>query len=565
MKPDKKKQLTLSLVLTAIFGIVYFYFTLPAINLQSTDFYFFLITLVIIFYIVQTVVRMKNLKFKKVVSEDGQVTYVRDEGDDYADVEKDPYLFKKKISEKKGPVYIAAVIFGIIVIGSIVSSPVFFAGEYTRLMYIEPGNFSEDITEISFDQIPWLDKASAERLGNRKLGELAEMVSQFEVAPDYTQINYNNRPVRVTPLLYGDVFKWFNNQQNGIPGYITIDMVTQEGEVVRLDEGMKYSKSEYFFRSIDRYIRFHYPTYMFEQPVFEIDDDGNPYWICPRIVKRIGIFGGTDIEGIVMVNAVTGDHKYYAKDEIPQWVDHVYRAPLLIQQYDYYGKYQGGFLNSIFGQRNVTVTTDGYNYLALDDDVYMYTGITSVVGNDESNIGFILVNQRTKEAAYYQIAGAHEYSAMGSAEGAFQAYDYTATFPLLLNIHGQPTYFMALKDYSELVKQYAMVNVKSYNIVATGATVEECEENYTRMLSNSPDVDLPLDENKISGTIEDIRVAIIDGNTVYYIKLRDGSTYYAIDAKRNENIVLANVGDRIEITYLKTDAKIERATSFDWI
>ena len=201
MKPDQKKQLTLSLVLTAIFGIMYFYFTLPAINLQSTDFYFFLITLVIIFFIVQTVVRMKNLKFKKVVSDDGQVTYVRDEGDDYADVEKDPYLFKKKISEKKGPVYIAAIIFGIIIVGSFVSSPVFFADEYTRLMHIEPGNFSEDITEISFDQIPWLDKASAERLGNRKLGELAEMVSQFEVAPDYTQINYNNRPVRVTPLL----------------------------------------------------------------------------------------------------------------------------------------------------------------------------------------------------------------------------------------------------------------------------------------------------------------------------------------------------------------------------
>ncbi|MCL2142346.1 MAG: hypothetical protein FWH46_05685, partial [Methanimicrococcus sp.] len=522
--------------------------------------------LIVIFFIVQTIVRMKNLRFKKVISEDGQTTYVRDDGDDeYSNVENDPYFFRKKMSERKGLIYIAAAIFGIIVIGSFFSSPVFFAGEYTRLINIEPGNFSEDITEISYDQIPWLDKASAERLGNRKLGELADMVSQFEVAPDYTQINYKNRPVRVTPLLYGDVFKWFNNQKNGIPGYITIDMVTQEGDVVRLKEGMKYSKSEYFFRNIDRYIRFHYPTYMFEQPVFEIDDDGNPYWICPRIVKRISIFGGTDIEGIVMVNAVTGEHQYYAKDEIPQWVDHVYRAPLLIQQYDYYGRYQSGFLNSIFGQRNVTMTTDGYNYLALNDDVYMYTGITSVVGNDESNIGFILVNQRTKEATYYQIAGAHEYSAMGSAEGAFQAYDYTATFPLLLNIHGQPTYFMALKDYSNLVKQYAMVNVKSYNIVATGATVAECEENYTRMLSNNPDVDLPLNEDKISGTVDDIRVAISDGNAVYYIKLREASTYYAIDIKKNENVVLVNVGDKIEIAYLKTDAKIERATSFDWI
>ena len=192
---------------------------------------------------------------------------------------------------------------------------------------------------------------------------------------------------------------------------------------------------------------------MFDTPVFEIDDEGTPYWVCARIVKTIGLFGGTDIKGAVLVNAITGESKYY--EEVPSWVDRVYNSDLIMQQYDYYGSYHNGFLNSIFGQRDVTQTTDGYNYIAIGDDVYMYTGVTSVT-SDESNIGFILSNQRTKETHFYSIAGATENSARGSAQSKVQQMNYTATFPLLLNIADQPTYFMSLKGADGLVKMYAM-------------------------------------------------------------------------------------------------------------
>jgi hypothetical protein len=158
-------------------------------------------------------------------------------------------------------------------------------------------------------------------------------------------------------------------------------------------------------------------------------------------------------------------------------VDRVYSADLIIAQYDYYGTLVNGFLNSIFGQRNVTVTTDGYNYIAMKDDVYMYTGVTSV-GGDQSNIGFLLCNQRTKETKYYKCSGATEYSAMSSAQGVVQHLNYSATFPLLLNISGEPTYFMALKDDAQLVKMYAMVNVRQFQIVSTGTSVAECERAY---------------------------------------------------------------------------------------
>ena len=154
-------------------------------------------------------------------------------------------------------------------------------------------------------------------------------------------------------------------------------MVTQEATVVRLNEGMKYSFSEPLNRNIMRHLRFQYPTYMFDTPQFEIDEEGNPWWIAPRIVKTIGLFGGTDIDGAVLCNAITGESHYCTLEEIPSWVDNVFTPTLIMEQYDYHGTLINGFINSILGQRDVTITTQGYNYIAMNDDVYVYTGVTS--------------------------------------------------------------------------------------------------------------------------------------------------------------------------------------------
>lgn len=562
---NSKTRVIVSLILTAIFAVTDFYFTLPALNFRSTDLYFYLITVVIAYFAIHTLLGLTNMNVKRTIDENGRVVFTTEENDDYTNVETDPYLARKKQTMNRAPIYVAGILFAIVIIGTVVSSPIFYADAYTKLIDIETGNFEEDIDELSFDQIPWLDRASAQRLGDRKMGELADMVSQFEVASDYTQINYQGRPVRVTPLLYGDFFKWFNNVGDGIPAYITVDMVTQEAQVIRMGDGngIKYSNSEMFFRKIDRYVRVNYPTYIFERPVMEINDDGHPYWIVPKVVKKIGLFGGADIDGIVMVDAVTGEHAYYSLEEVPQWVDNVYRAELLIQQYDYYGAYGSGFLNSIFGQRGVTMTTDGYNYLAMNDDVYMYTGITSV-GGDESNVGFVWINQRTKDSKYYQIAGAHEYSAMRSAEGALQHLRYVATFPLLLNVHGEPTYFMAMKDDSNLVKQYSMVNVGQYTIVGTGETLRQTEEDYIRKLG-STGIEVPTEETKINGTVDDIRVAVIEGNSQYYIRLSGGAVYYSMSAGTDSRVVLINIGDRVELSYLDTETQIKVVQSFEWL
>ena len=531
-------RVLINLGVTLAVALVYFYAELPPINLKSPDFYVFALVLCAVY----CGCALLTSGFQ-------------------AQGAKEYFTFLKK--QCAIPFFLALALLVTALVGSIAGSVILRAGAYAELLPFEAGDFTSDVAEISYDQIPMLDRDSAERLGDRKLGELSDMVSQFEVNEDYTQINYQGRPVRIATLRYADLIKWFTNRSEGLPAYILIDMVDQEVELVRLEEGIKYTTAEHFGRNLYRHLRFSYPTYMFDQPVMEINEEGVPYWICPRVVKTIGLFGGTDIQGAVLVNAITGESEYM--EEVPSWVDNLYNAELIMEQYDYYGMYHNGFLNSIFGQRDVTITTEGYNYIAMGDDVYVYTGVTST-GGDQSNVGFILTNQRTKETKFYSCAGATEYSAMDSAQGELQNLRYTATFPLLLNVEGQPTYFMAMKDAAQLVKMYAMVNVQQYQIVATGETVAECERNYTELLAQNGiltgDQTLSGTET-VQGAVADIRSAVQDGNSVYYIQLIGDETYYAITAAEAPLAVILSTGDQVSITYQPGEGPILTAVTLE--
>ncbi len=525
----------LNILVTLVFGAVYFYLELPALNPHAEEFYVFVFLLCGVYCVCAV--------FTSGFQGEGVKGYLG---------------FVKKQCALPFLVFLALI--AAIAVGSLTSWVVLRAGAYSELLPLNTGDFTAEVEEISYNQIPLLDADSAASLGARKLGELADMVSQFEILPTYTQINYQGRPVRVTSLRYGDLVKWFTNRADGLPAYLIIDMVSQEAEVVRLEEGMKYTTAEHFGRNLYRHLRFHYPTMMFDEPVFEIDEEGTPYWVCSRIVKTIGLFGGTDVKGAVLVNAVTGESTYY--EEVPNWVDRVYSYDIIMQQYDYYGMYHNGFINSIFGQRDVTVTTEGWNYIAIDDDVYMYTGVTSVT-SDQSNIGFILSNQRTKETKFYPCAGATEYSAMASAESQVQQMRYVATFPLLLNIADQPTYFMALKGADGLVKMFAMVNVQQYDIVSTGSTVAECEINYRQTLAHrglidagDADIDTPsapeLQEQDF--VIQEIRSAVVGGNTQYFLYAdmvagNAGQVVFQISADKAPLAALLNPGDSVTVRF----------------
>lgn len=532
-----KRKGKLAIVLGVIVLLaIYYYVTLPAINLHASETWFYLLILLIV------------LLFLYLGRKKGNHGGLRD--------------FKDNKVVRVFVVVIVAL--GVVyAVGTILSSPIINAKKYQQLMEVEEGEFTEDVEEISFDKIPLLDRDTAELLGDRKMGSMVDMVSQFEVDDIYSQINYKDNPVRVSPLRYANLIKWFTNQSDGIPAYIRINMATQTTELVKLEEGMKYTTSDHFNRNIYRHLRFAHPTYIYGELNFEIDENGVPYWIAPVKKFNIGLFGGETVGKVVICNAVTGKMKTYDIENVPEWVDCAYSADLLVELFDYYGTLKHGFLNSVLSQKDCLETTDGYNYLAIDDDVWVYTGVTSVNG-DQSNVGFVLSNRRTMETKYYTVEGATEASAMSSAEGQVQNLKYTATFPLLLNISDEPTYFIALKDDAGLVKKYAMVNVQKYQIVAVGDSVSQCRENYLELLYNNGVKQEEEDTREIltiTGTVTKIAQAVLDGTSHYYLMLDESEDIYDVSVAELLDVVRCEVGQKVTMEY-KDDETAKVVVSF---
>lgn len=541
LKKGLKGLKAVAFVVVAAIAALYYYIELPAINIHSPGFWKFIIFVMLI--VTVEVWLMNHRKAAGGGRYRGNIS-AKEFFSDFK-TQAGSVLFKTA--------FVCTVILVVLyVAGNILSSPVINASKYQQLLKVETRNFTDDIKEVSYDKIPLLDKDSASIIGTRVMGTMVDMVSQYEVDDMYSQINYKEKPVRVTPLRYGNLIKWFTNHKNGIPAYIRIDMTTQEAECVRLTEGIKYSKSDHFSRYIYRHLRFAYPTYIFDDINFEIDDNGTPYWVCPVKKYNIGLFGGQTVGRVVLCNAVTGEMTDYSVDEVPTWVDKVYSAELLIDLYDYNGSLKHGFINSVLSQKDCLKTTDGYNYIALEDDVWVYTGITSV-GQDNSNVGFVLMNQRTMETRYYEVSGAEEYSAMDSAKGRVQNLGYTATFPLIINISGQPTYFMALKDGAGLVKSYAMLNIEKYQNVAIGDSVLQCESNYIKLLKDNGIVEEQQPEvketKKVKDIISKIMPVVIDGNTHMYIMLSQNDSIYDVDVSKYVDVIKYSEGMEITLEY----------------
>lgn len=526
------KFLAAAALLVSLF--IYYYVTIPAINIHSVGFWQCLLFAIAVLNVIYALFRSRQ--YAKLHGRQARVKELLGSSN----------LIKMGIG-------LFLILFAVFLAGSVLSSPIVNASRYQKLLTVENSDFSKDIKEVSYQTIPLLDKNSAELLGNRKMGSMVDMVSQFEVSSEYTQINYQDTPVRVAPLVYASPVKWLTNQSKGIPAYIRIDMATQNTECVKLKEGIRYSKSEYFNRNIYRHLRFRYPTYIFDDQIFfEIDDNGTPFWVCPVKEFTIGLFGGQTVGKAVLCNAITGECEEYEVEDVPNWVDKVFSAELLMRLYNYHGTLKHGFFNSVLGQKDCLQTTNGYNYIALDDDVWVYTGVTSVSG-DQSNVGFVLINQRTMETKFYTIEGAIEDSAMSSAEGQVQNLGYRATFPLLLNISGEPTYFMALKDGAGLVKKYAMVNVQKYQWVAIGDTVGECEKAYVKLLSTNGITKGTQDGlyEKAKGKIASLAPVVIEGSTHYYICLENSDEIFDVNLSDSSlvEIVKYAVGDMVSFEY----------------
>lgn len=535
---SKKALVVLAVVILIIAAFCYWWFH-PPINIHSVDLWMFLAIFVLfpaflVFFIFHQIYERGMGKREK---------------------------NEKKAKRFKGLMVVPVIIALVGVLGAVASLTLFpgNAEKYSTILNTEDGDFATDIEQADYSTIPFIDRDSAVLLGNRTMGTMADYVSQFEISDLYSQINYQDAPVRVSPLNYADVFKWWSNHDTGIPAYVIVNMSTQDTQIVRLEDPIYYSDSDPFFNNVDRHVQLSHPFYIFGEKSFEIDDSGKPYWIYPVIDYTVGLFGGETVSRVVLCDASTGECQDLAIDEVPQWVDRAYPADLLIQQYNWSGALSGGWINSWLGQSGVKQTTPGsdgqlgYNYIAKDDDVWVYSGVTSATA-DNSIIGFVLINQRTAESKFYPVAGATEESAMSSAEGQVQNLKYESTFPLLINVDNQPTYFMALKDNAGLVKKYAMIDIQRYQNVAVGDTLEETEKSYKKLLrANGVSTDddsgkATKTDGTATGTISLISPVVLDGNSHYYVMLNGDGTLYDCPVANVVDIVRYKEGDSVTLT-----------------
>ena len=551
---DNKGVKIVGITLKSIFCIavtlVLYYFILPPISIFSAGFWIFAIIILSgagLAFGVLDLSFLSDKKVKKKIQKNINI-YIRSN--------------KKNTAEKTGAQTLAAKIYtgiiigavAIFIIGNIISAPMFRAADFAGVIEVSESDFAKDMPEVSkVTDIALMDTDSAKKLGDRKLGALANVVSQFVVSESYTQINYNGKPKKVASLEYDGFFKWIGNRDTGVPGYVMVDAIDNYADYVELENGIKYTESAYFSEDLRRVLRFAYPTKIFGNISFEVDEDGKAFYIVSCMKPKAGLFGAMDVSEVIMFNPVDGSHSLLSVGEIPSWVDIVYEGNLACRKYDWKGLYSGGFFNSIIGNKGCKQTTDDFGYIMRDDDVWYFTGVTSITA-DSSNIGFILSNARTGEYKFYPVIGAEEHSAMGAAEGEVQEKGYTASFPSLVNVSGQPSYIMVLKDANGLVKLYALVNVQQYNMVATGETQSEAMSAYIKTLRqngiavNDPDID-DSDGDKNAEDFEiklaDMKYLTLSGTTYVYITAEDGKVFRMEFNAENEGIILKRVGDTL--------------------
>ena len=456
---------------------------------------------------------------------------------------------------------IAVIALLIMSIGGCVGAQMFRAHDYQKLIEVTEANeeeFKSDIQMVTEETQPIIvDVSTARKLGDRTIGSL-QNAPWYDVDDEYNLIKYNGEYYRISELNYAGFFKYNKAKYNGIPGYVLVNAKTQEAKYVELDEPIRYSPSAHFSYQLKRHLRNLYPTYLFGSAFFEIDEEGNPYYIVSVKTPTIGMFGGQKEESFIVMNASTGEAKEYKTEELPEWVDHAFDLSYMLETTNYSFKYIDGWWNSIVSQTGVYKTTSEYgssyynSAITSDGEIAFYTGVTPA-NNSESNIGFVLANPATGEVTFYRCDGAEETSAMGVAEGQVADFGYTSTFPTVMIVDGISTYFMLLKDEAGTVQRYALCNIKDYTKVVQAESFKEVVKLYREKIGTGkveePEV---LETFTTEGIITNLYQAQIDGSTYYYFTIEGSENLYMSSIKNNYKQVMLSTGTKVTIEYVKT-------------
>ena len=459
-----------------------------------------------------------------------------------------------------------------VVLPTLASTPIIRAKAYRNLLgTVKESEFTKDVSPVNVNEIRIVDEEMAMKLGDKKLGEVPAIGSVSKLGKFHIQ-KVGEKLYWVAPLVHRDFIKWVTNM-SGTNGYVMVSANDpQDVKLVQKANGedvkIVYQPDAYILQDLHRhvYINGGMSKGMADYTL-EIDDNGKPYWVVSLYEHKVG-FGGANVNGTAIVDAKTGETKFYSIKDTPEWVDRIQPESFVVDQINSWGVYVNGFINSVISEKGVLKATEGTSLVYGEDNKsYWYTGITSA-GGDESTIGFMLVDSRTKEAKLYKQPGATEMAAMKSAEGSVQEKNYEATFPVMYNILGQPTYVSSLKDKAGLVKRVVFVSVEDYNIVGVGRDKAEAMKNYKDALESGGS-SLEIDESdefdkELEGTVKRIAADTKNGNTVYYLTLDtdEGNIFYAT-SKISKELPLTKEGDKIKITFSKDEKDVIEIDEFD--
>jgi hypothetical protein len=521
---NKKKLLIILGAITVLVLGIGVYFGLVPLNFHSGGFRFF-IGLLLFIWSLPLILKDKNVVFDKPLY-------------------KNPWSIP------------ALLLLGFIVVNVIVSfitSPLFMSRTYRDLISVHDNeSFVVSVEDYSTMQIPVVDKGLAQKLGDKKLGE-DNYGSQFDVG-DYYMICHKNQYGQdnlywIAPIEFSGFFPWADRKVS--PGYIMVNANDQSDVKIIKDE-LTYTDSAYFWADLNRNNYFHNLTaWRANEPHLELTDDGEPRYVETVLANKIGYENGTDVIGVIVTNPKTGECQYYDYLDAPTWINHVMTEEIIVEQLSYWGKYVNGFFNSIFAKKDVLEVSTGLNYVYSNGNMYLQTGMTSV-GSDESIVGVMMIDMRTKEAKFCRIGGATEWAAAQSAIGKDQEKRYSASDPIMINLDGEPTYFLMLKDDEGLVKRYAYVNVRDYRLVATAETKTSALIEYKKLIA-TPESQQDAEEY----TIKEIRQVIVNGNTVYYIRFNATADtpedfedrVFSAPLSLSPSLAFVEAGDTLKIKY----------------
>jgi hypothetical protein len=538
---NKVKNIFLLLVAALIIMYVY----MPVLNFRFLSFPLLLMFLIVVWILIDNLSTIQTL---------GNQTNVQ---------------HPPKFKSLKVPGILLGILFVYItVIPAITTWAIFRTDKYRNLIgKVEIGaDLSKHMLPISLEKIRVVDQSLAEILGDKVLGSQSALGSQVRLGTFNIQ-KVGNELYWVAPLLHSGFFKWQKNIQ-GTPGYVMVN-ATNERDVKLVQEikgkklYVKYQSEAYFFDNLERYLYFNgYWNVGLTDYSFEINDEGIPYWVVTKFKKTIG-FAGEEAQGVVIVNAQSGEIKEYSIKDAPLWVDRIQPAQFIESQLNNWGEYVKGYWN-FSNENKLQITEEVSLVYGEDNEAYWYTGLTSV-GADEATVGFVLVNTRNKKAIWYKQSGATEFAAQNSAKGKVQEKGFSASLPIPYNINNIPTYVMTLKDNGGLVKMYAMVAIEDYTIVGVGNTLREALMAYKNAFNttgNKINAQSKTVKKIIESIITRINGDVKNGNSFYYFTIKNLPKVFIGSSQISNDFPITSIGDSVAISFDNDNQDVIDVTSF---